>query len=304
MDHALIALLALLLNLIAGGPRALYEASGAVRLSRIPAKLLRDREPFFTKENQPILLVGYALAIACAAGLFFQFILRGNIQFLEIIIVACLLPVRPALERLWFIRKALASGDVAGARKQLEGTVWKHHVLLDEHGTARAAAELVAAALHERVLHPLLWYLALGLPGLFVCRTVTLLKESLPASFHAESYVHQITLGVFKLTAWVASRLMAIIWLIASLFVPPSDVLRTSNQLAASATTAAPTAYAIEAVAIVLKAALGGPTSAYVSQQWLGSDSAKLAPAQLYRLQLISAFALLVMLLLLGLFAS
>jgi adenosylcobinamide-phosphate synthase len=304
MDHALIALLALLLNLALGGPRALYEASGAARLARIPAKLLRDREPFFTKENQPILLVGYALAMACAAGLFFHFILRGNIQFLEIIIVACLLPVRPSLERLWFIRKALASGDVQAARKQLEGTVWKHHVLLDEHGVARAAAELVAVTFCERVLHPLIWYLLLGLPGLFVCRSVTLMKEALPSSFNAEGYIHQLTFGMFKLTSWVSSRLCAIIWLMASLFVPPSDVVRAGNQLAATATSAPALAYAIEAVAAVLGAALGGPTSAYASQQWLGSGSAKLAPAQLYRLLIMSGFALVVMLLLLGLFAS
>lgn len=304
MDHALIALLALLLNLALGGPRALYEASGIVRLSRIPAKLLRDREPFFTKENQPILLVGYTLAMACATGLFFHFILRGNIQFVEIIIVACLLPIRPALERVWFIRTALMAGDVTGARKQLEGTVWKHHVLLDEHGVARAGAELAAAVFHERLLHPLIWYLALGLPGLLVCRSVTLMKEALPSSFNAEGYIHQLTFGVFKLTSWVSSRLMAIIWLIASLFVPPSDALKTSNQLASSATTAAPLAYAIEAVAVVLGAALGGPTSAYVNQIWLGSGSAKLAPAQLYRLLIMSGFALVVMLLLLGLFAS
>jgi adenosylcobinamide-phosphate synthase len=300
MDHALIALLALVLNLVAGGPRSLYEASGLARFGRIPAKLLRDREPHFTQSGEPVLLVAYTLAMAVGLGLLLTFILAGLLQLLEIAIVAACLPLRSTLERVYGLLRGLETAQLPEARRMLEGTVWRHHVLLDAHGLSRAGIELLAMSLNERVLHPLLWYLLLGLPGLFACRACTLLRESLPVSFDVPRHLRQLLFRLPEAGLWLVSRLASLLWIAGSFLVPP-PVAGVLARFTGEAARLNSVAYTLFTPAAVLGLALGGPTSAYHPQGWLGSGSAKATPAQLRRGLYIAVLVLVFMLLLLAL---
>ncbi len=275
MDNALIAIFALLLNAALGGPRSFYEATNLVRIGRIPAKLLRDRESRFNQPGRQILLIAYALFAAFAIGVLLHYTLKGDLKFVEIAILALLLPVRPTFERAFRIYAALRAGNVLAAKQTLEGTVWKHHILLDEHGVARAAIELIAVNFCEKILNPLLWYLLFGLPGFLVCRTISLLKESLPSSFSAATHIDQLLLKFPALMLWIASRLASLLWVLSSVIFPNSNLDRTIEKFKAEAARAPSSSYILFTAATVLGLSLGGSTSAYVNTSWFGVGNPK-----------------------------
>lgn len=281
MDHALILVLALLANLCFGGPRALYEASGLARFGRIPAKLLRDRERRYA--GRPVLLIAYGLFSAFCAGVFLHILLRGPLVVLQPLLIACLLPVRQTLERAWAIKKALSRGDVPAARQALDGTVWKHHILLDAPGAARAGIELLAVGGAMKILPPILWYVVAGLPGLFVCKAVGLMQEILPSGFAPARHANQLLLQLPAASFWLCSRLLALLWLGAQALLFPAGIQKAASDLSAQALRLPAMDYTLYTAARLMTLSLGGPTSAYVNTRWLGDGSPKPTPADVGR---------------------
>lgn len=290
MDHALIIIFALLANLLFGGPRALYEATGIARVGRIPAKLLRDQERQYNQQGRHILLIAYGLMAALAAGIVLHYVFRNNLKFLEVILVASMLPARQTLERALIIKRFLEQGNILAAKQSLDGTVWKHHILLDEHGVARASIELMAVNFSEKILQPIIWYMLLGMPGLLVCKTVAMMREVLPAGFNAERNLNQILLQVPAISSWISSRLASVLWMIASMFLSGAEFQKNLSAFATEVTKIPTLSYTLFTLATILKLSLGGPTSAYVNTQWLGSGTPK--PTAAHVTQALILFAL------------
>ena len=302
MDNALIAVFALLVNAALGGPRSLYEASGLIRIGRIPAKLLRDREAGYVSTERAPLLIAYAICLAIVAGVAASALCKDNLKFLEVVLVAALLPVRSVFDRLLQIKTSLAADDLASARRALEGTVWKHHVLLDAHGVARAGIELMAVTFADKILLPLVWYVVVGLPGLFVCKTITLMREQLPAVFNVEANVNKMLLFIPAVLAWVVSRLASMVWIVATVFISSVDIGTLLGKFAGRITALSALPYLIFSVATVMGLSLAGPTSAYVAHEWLGDGSPKPTPADVGKALTLFGLSLLFLFLLLSLF--
>jgi len=71
----------------------------------------------------------------------------------------------------------VVDGDEAAARHAVGRIAGRDPHSLDRHGIARAAIESAAENFVDGVIAPLFWYLALGLPGLVLCKTVNTLDS-------------------------------------------------------------------------------------------------------------------------------
>lgn len=153
------------------------------------------------------------------AGWLGALLFTANLRFAELLVLAALMPARQGWDLAQSIRKHLQAGELAKARMELDGTPWRHHALLDEHGAARAAIELLTVQFSEKIVSPMLWYLLFGLPGLLVCAAITLLHEALaPAAAPSRALIKPRK----RRTGWctgcrrVAS---ALLWLVTAIFL-------------------------------------------------------------------------------------
>lgn len=303
MDRAIIIVSALLLNALLAGPRPLYIALGLAEWGRWPAKAVRDLERRLNRdhrseserETRGMLLVAAFAAGALLLGWFFSWLFQHSL--LEILLVMLALPVRPAWDVASAIRKRLKAGDVMGAKQALEGTSWRHYAVLDEYGVARAGIETLAVSFSEKILAPALWYLLFGLPGLFLSKAVYLLRETLPPDLA----ISKATQAAHVLLHYIPSRLAAILWLAASLFLPSSQPREAASHISAKFLAAPPLAFSLLAAASVLKLSLGGPVSIY-TKEWQGTGSPRPAAADLRRALLLFALLHLLLFILAGLF--
>jgi adenosylcobinamide-phosphate synthase len=70
------------------------------------------------------------------------------------------------------VTKALAAGDLPTARSAVGMIVGRDVETLDESGVAVAALESVAESFNDAVVAPAFWFLAAGLPGLFIYKAI------------------------------------------------------------------------------------------------------------------------------------
>ncbi|MDE3017077.1 MAG: cobalamin biosynthesis protein [Pseudomonadota bacterium] len=306
MERAFIVLSALLLNAVSAGPRRIYVGLGLTRLSRWPAQRVRDLErklnrshrSLTERETRGMILVGVVFLGSLLAGGLGGLLFQHNLRFVELLIVTILLPVRPTWDIASRIRKCLQAGDMAGARQALEGTAWKHHALLDEYGVARAAIEMLAVHFSEKILAPAVWYLLFGLPGLLLSKAAWLLRETLasdPAFGQAAKAAH-------VLLHYLPSRLAALLWLSASLFLPSCRASDIIKQVTPALIKTSPPLLALLSAAGALRLSLGGPASVYAGKQWLGSGSARPGATDIRRALTLFALLHLLLFILVGFF--
>jgi adenosylcobinamide-phosphate synthase len=306
LDRALLALCALILNAALAGPRRWHDALGTARLQRIPIQFLRDIERRLNREHRSarrrekrgLLLVAVTVAVCLFMGWLLHLLFQRNLGFVEIIIVAALLPMRQSWDIASGIRKHLQAGDIASARFLLEGTAWRHHALLDEHGLARAAIEILVINFAQKILGGIFWYMLLGLPGLFTTCVLNLMREHMPRPLGGEQDFGRGAEQLHALLHFVPSRLSALLWVGVSLFLPSGKWKEAYRVLVDSLTRAAPGALSLRIAGIVLEVQLGGPSSIYTAG-WEGSGTARPGASDIRRA--LYLFALLHLLLFIGL---
>jgi len=281
-------------NAALAGPKRLYVRLGIPSPARLPAAFLRIIERKLNRDNRSLQdrrLRGLGLVVAVVIGsiLFGRMLERifvYNFGFFELLILTVLLPIRPTWDCVAEIYKALQSGDLPTARKALEGTAWRHHALLDAHGVARAGIEMLGVHFSEKILAPAFWYIFFGLPGFFVSKSVYLLKEMLvqPAmmvqgtdsGFGKPAYIAHFIMH------YLPSRTAALLWLSAMLFLPSSRPLEATQQvISGDVDMGSPEYVSLLATAAVLNLSLGGPTSIYTGEEWLGTGRAKATPVDM-----------------------
>jgi cobalamin biosynthesis protein CobD/CbiB len=305
MDHTVIVLCALLLNTLLAGPRRWYAALRMTHIATLPARLIRHVERKLNRDHRKpedlrvrgLIVVLAALLIAAVSGALLDWVFQHNLTFIELVVVAILLPVRPVWDRVAAIRKALIANDLPAARQELSGTVWKHHALLDMHGVARAAIEYMMVEFSEKIVCPVLGYLLLGLPGLFIVVTLTLLQNA---------FAHAPQFGQAAQTAhrWlniIPSRISALLWLIAACFFPMADPARIAKHIGKPLLDDTPRALCVHVASAVSRAVLGGPGSPYLSV-WTQGQVQKALPVDIKRAQTTYALATLFLFVLTGAF--
>jgi adenosylcobinamide-phosphate synthase len=84
---------------------------------------------------------------------------------------------RSLYEHVAAVATALSTGGLDGGREAVRHIVGRDPMSLDMHGVARAALESLAENFSDGVVAPVLWYLLLGLPGLFAYKMANTLDS-------------------------------------------------------------------------------------------------------------------------------
>lgn len=171
MSHALLLVLALLLDAIVGEPRWLW--------SRVPhpavlfGKVIGWMD---TRLNQgggrkAKGMAAVALLVAGAAGLGWALSALPGGSLIEILLAAILLAQKSLCQHVQAVgdalRLSLPDGQRAVAR-----IVGRDVSALKSDGVARAAVESAAENLSDGVIAPAFWFLLLGLPGILIYKAV------------------------------------------------------------------------------------------------------------------------------------
>jgi adenosylcobinamide-phosphate synthase len=236
-------------------------------------------------------LLAVAGLAALLAGLLLQALLGHRL--LAALALAPCLPLRSLWTRTRAIRRALAAGDLAAARMALAGTLFRHHAIMDAPSVARAGIELLTVQFAEHVVAPLLWYLLLGFPGALLSKTLMLLRETSSGEFGMPAAAAQ------RVFHYLPSRLAAMLWLAAGLFVPGADARRCWQALSPHFASAPPQSLALLSAAAALNLSLGGPGSPYGADGWIGHGTARAGAGDLRRAEVL--LGLLCLLLFVGL---
>lgn len=310
MERALLILSALLLNAAFAGPRQWLQALGISRLSALPAqglrslerKLNRDHRSARERETRGTLLTVAVLLASLIAGVICGWLLKMDFRFAGLLILTLSLPVRPAWDIASLIRKHLKDGHIGAARHVLEGTAWRHHALMDEHALSRVAIETLAVSFSERIVAPALWYLALGLPGLFVSKAAWLLEETLVRPGNIDRSFSKTAQSLHYILHYIPSRLAALLWLAVAVFFPSIRLRDVLHPVMAGMAKEPPQVLSLTAAAAVMSLSLGGPGSLYANERWIGGGTARPTAVNIGRALYLFGLLHLLFFVLLGLF--
>ena len=173
---ALLAFLALLVELVAGYPARLDRAIGhpIAWIGRIigflEAGLNRPSRTFEARRFAGIAALAALIlvtgGIACAIEHFFGFLLGPTIGLVAAAIVASTLFAQRSLARhVAAVADALEKDGLEAARKAVSHIVGRDPNVLDEAAVARAAIESLAENFSDGVVAPAIWTAVAGLPG-------------------------------------------------------------------------------------------------------------------------------------------
>jgi adenosylcobinamide-phosphate synthase len=309
MDHALLILSALLLNILLAGPRILYNNLSFMRLPSnvlrsIERKLNRERRSLDQRHMRGVVLVVAVMVFGLLTGWIGELIFKDNLRFVEIGLLAILLPVRPTWDFVSYLDRTLRAGNIMQAKKAFEGTAWRHAMLLDERGLARAGIEMLSVHFSEKIVAPIVWFFLFGLPGFLISKLIYLMVEILRPLNDEKLEEHGFSgaaVTVHYLMHYVPARLAALLWPMAVLFPPPGDPAKVlAGIMSGRLFSATPQSVSILAAASSLSLSLGGPASSYTGAAWEGSGTAKATPAHLKRAQQLFALLVLTLFLLLS----
>lgn len=291
LEHRLFVLvLASYLALIIGGPRWLHH----VTLYDVPAKLWRGfvsgaerrmNRAQRTKQARRFrgrlvfaLLVGITLALAGVIVMMSMTTSWG--WYAELVVLAYLLPIRAACLPLQELRGALAKKELRRSEDIAATLPTLNDLPADKHTAIRASIGYLAECLPRYVIVPSLYYLLLGLPGLMLCRLLTLIGDLFPIQQHRAftGFAYKLTKFLFMIPVQLATFLM---W-VALMFVPkasPSNALKAFQHQVAGALPVKLTAYGMD----YTLGGVGVHDSIGHHSAWIGEGRAKLELQDLNR---------------------
>jgi adenosylcobinamide-phosphate synthase len=225
-----------------------------------------------------VALVGAAAAIGWAIGEYLR-VVRYS-WAIEALLVAVLLAQRSLFDHAAAVGKALQTDGLHGGRVAVAKMIGRDPESLDEYGVARAAIESVFTNFSDGVIAPAFWYLLLGLPGLFACKTASTLDSMIGHRSPKYLYFGRAAAGLDDGLNWIPARLTALLVWLAALVLPGAhagSAIRTT--LADARMHRSPNAGWPEAAAAgALGLALGGPRrylGTVMNEPWLGDGRAR-----------------------------
>ncbi len=285
-SRAWILLAALALDAVAGRPWGPFARlphpvrliGGAIDV--LESKLNRpqrgDRERF----RRGVLVVALLAAAALGLGLALHVAVRAVPLTwpLEAVAVTALLAQRSLYCHVRDVAHALSFGGLAAGRAAVARIVGRDVEGLDTAGVARAAIESCAENFSDGVVAPALWYLVLGLPGIFLYKTVNTLDSMIGHRDERFRAFGAASARLDDLMNLIPARLAGAAVVAAALVVPGADARAARHVMLRDARKhASPNAgWPESAVAGALGLALGGPRrygGVVIDAPWLGSGS-------------------------------
>lgn len=305
-DRVVLLMLAMLINLLFGGPRWLHhllhiDAPGnAARriLSFFTYRMNRSHRGESTRRMRGIVLTLTALVAAflIGVGVSLLSIQTRGWMVAEVAMLTVLLSIRQSLDLTLDVRKFLAAGQVQSAKALLQPHVQKDLAPLDAHGVARAGIEYLAHRLISGVISPGFWYLLgglpLALPALALHCLAFLAVRPTPKYQAFGSFIAAID----RIFRSIPATITVLLILLVLPLVPGAKPGRAKRGLAAEAPSSPRIAdYRVLAIAAhAFDIALLGPCAMYeypVAYPWVGNGSARLGAQDITRMQFLFAYA-------------
>ncbi|MEI6574421.1 MAG: adenosylcobinamide-phosphate synthase CbiB [Alphaproteobacteria bacterium] len=222
-----IAATQLLLEGLLGYPQALFRAIGhpvtwiGGLIARLDRSLNRQNWSFFVRRLTGVvallILLGVTGGIALALDLGLG---QYAVGLLVIIVIAATLPAQRSLDdHVSAVADALEQDGVEGGRKAVSMIVGRKTDTLDEAGISRAAIESLAENFSDGVVAPIFWTACLGLPGGVLYKAINTADSMIG---HKNEKYHAFGWASARLDDLVnlpCSRLTALLFILASLFV-------------------------------------------------------------------------------------
>jgi adenosylcobinamide-phosphate synthase len=179
-EHALILLLALLLDATFGEPARLYARvpHPAVLLGRLVAMLDRTLNQDGMTQAARRAAGTFAVVLLVVATALPAAVLSALLSaapagwIVEAALASTLIAQRSLYEHVAAVAHALERGGLASGRRAVAMIVGRDPESLDEPGVARAAIESCAENFSDGVVAPVFWFALLGLPGLVAYKAV------------------------------------------------------------------------------------------------------------------------------------
>ncbi len=297
MDKALLIVFALLISALLGSgwywARWLLDFLHASHLFNTPAKLIRDMERKLNRENRldeelkfrGILLTIIVLALSLFSGWLFSVIFSN--PFFTLVLLALCLPVGSSWSRVNTLKKNLQIGNLPAARQQLEGTVFRHHAILDSPALARAGIEYLIVQLFNKIITPIFWFMLFGVAGLLASLALCLLQETLSGAVSKSTAFGKGASDAMWLLNYLPVRLATFLWVLAMLFLPSINLQSATTKISSRILTASPHELALTCAASGLNLVLGGKTSAYFNDNWVGTGRITPTIADITRTQFL-----------------
>lgn len=305
-DRVVLLMLAMLINLLFGGPRWLHHllhidapGNSARRiLSFFTYRMNRSHRGESTRRMRGIILTIIAIACAFLIGVCVSLlsIQTRSWMIAEVAMLTVLLSIRQSLDLTLDVKKFLVGNQLAEAKTLLQPHVQKDLTNVDTHGVARATIEYLAHRLISGVISPGFWYLlgglALALPALASHCLAFIAVRPTPKYAAFGSFIAAID----RIFRSLPAAITVILMLLVMPLVPGAKPGKTKNGLMAEVPSApliadfrvlAMTAYAFDI-------ALLGPCAMYeypVAYPWIGTGSARLGAQDITRMQFLFAYA-------------
>ena len=210
-----------------GYPQALFRAIGhpvtwiGGLIARLDRSLNRQDWSFFVRRLTGVvallILLGVTGGIALALDLGLG---QYAVGLLVIIVIAATLPAQRSLDdHVSAVADALEQDGVEGGRKAVSMIVGRKTDTLDEAGISRAALESLAENFSDGVVAPIFWTACLGLPGGVLYKAINTADSMIG---HKNEKYHAFGWASARLDDLVnlpCSRLTALLFILASLFV-------------------------------------------------------------------------------------
>ena len=137
-------------------------------------RLNRERLSEAARRALGALVAALMIGLAAAAGWFATELARALAYgwLIELALLVVLIAQRGLFDHTRAVARPLEAGDLEAARAAVSHIVGRDPAKLDRHGVARAGIESCAENFSDGVVAPVFWYVLLGLPGLFVYKTV------------------------------------------------------------------------------------------------------------------------------------
>lgn len=306
MDRALLVIIALIISAVFGiWWQKILVGLKLTHTLDYPARILRDWERKLNRDGlseqerkfRGLLFVSIVIVVSLFAGWLFSLIFSNPVFTLAIL--AILLPVGSSWTLVSSIKKNLKANNIPAARQQLSGTVFRHNAVMDAPSLARAAIEYLSVQFSEKILSPAFWFMVSGVPGLFASIAISLLNETLAGANNKANAFTKPIIHIHFIIHYIPVRLAAFLWVIAALFLPSVNLALAARQISQEMPMGAPNSLAMLCAASSLNLALGGKTSGYYNDGWIGIGRTAPSNADITRIQFL--FIILCFLLIVGL---
>jgi adenosylcobinamide-phosphate synthase len=253
-------------------------------------RLNRDRRSEATRLRRGAFLVLFMVLLTGTIGYLIAEFARSYRWgwLIELFCVVVLLAQRSLFDHVYAVAVALREEGLEEGKAAVRHIVGRDLDHLDEHGVARAAIESCAENFSDGVIAPVFWYAILGLPGLFVYKTVNTMDSMIGHRSKRYRAFGMVAARLDDVMNLIPARLSGLMIAIAAVFTPTANPLRALTTIMkdshkhASINAGWPEA----AVAGALGLALAGPRrygEVKVNDPWIGSGRARATEADIRR---------------------